>query len=132
MFKCKRIITDNSFSYPDVELYMPGELDQLISKYITSPNLQQVVLKTNDGKFRVLTDWMIGVIEYCKRKPSKFSKRIERIVINGEISYGPCYLVLIEDYKIAHIPRIFKHQLSFFAEGNLYICHQDALIEVCL
>lgn len=133
MHKFKRIITDNSFSYQNVEFYLQDELqNKNIKKYITKPDLKQVILKTSDGKYRILTDWMIGVIEYAKMKPPIFAQKVEKVVINGEISFGPCYLILIEDYNKVGIPRIFKHQFSFVADNNLYICHQDALIEVCL
>ena len=133
MHRLKRIITDNSFSYQNAILYDHNEIsDHGIKKYITDPDLNQVVLKTDDGKIRILTDWMVGVIEYRTMNPPMCAQRVERIVINGEISYSPCFFIEIEDYKRANIPRIFKHQLSFVAEQTLCICHQNALIEICL
>lgn len=129
-----RIITDNAFCYENVKLidYDFEQTAKGIKKYITDTNLAQIVLETDDGKTRIISDGMIGVIEYCKMKPPHCAKKIEKIVINGEISYGPCWLLEIEHYKKYKIPRIFKHQLTFISDNTCHICHQEALIEIVL
>lgn len=132
MLKINRIITDNAFSYPDVE-FIDFEHEQRangIKKYITKPDLNQVIVKTKDGKLHIMPDWMIGVIEVRKMKQPSCSEKVQQITINGEISYGPAYLIEMSEYKRCNVPRIFKYQLSFVSERNLYICHQVALIEI--
>lgn len=134
MLKIKRLITDNAFSYQNLEL-MDWEHEQIakgIRKYITQDDLTQIVIRTDDGRVRILTDWMVGVIEVRQMKPPKCAEKVEQIVINGEISYGPAWLIEIREYEQCNVPRIFNHQFSFVAENNLFICHQEALIEIVL
>ena len=135
MLKIRRIITDNAFCYENVELvdFEHEQLARGIKKFITQADLNQIILKTNDNKTRVITDWMVGVIEIRKMRPPKSDcLKVEKIVINGEISYGPCWLLEIEDYKRFGVPRVFEHQLSFVADRLLCICHQESLIEIVL
>lgn len=132
MLKIKRIITDNSFSYDDVE-FMDYKHDQDylgIKNYITDKDLKQIAIKTKDGKTRIITDWMVGVLQVKKFKNKNGLEKIHKLVINGEISYGPAYLIALSDYSKFDIPRVFDHQFSFMADGWLYVCHQAAIIEI--
>lgn len=134
MLEIKRLITDNAFTYEKVQL-MDWKHEQMakgIGKYITQDDLIQIVIKTTDGKIRVLTDWMVGVIEVKRMKVPSCAEKVEQIVLNGEISFGPAWLIEPREYKQCNVPKVFKHQLSFVADDSLYICHQEALIEIVL
>lgn len=132
MLKIKRVITDNSFSHSNVK-FMDFAEDQEaagVKKYITDEKLKQIVMRTDDGRIRIIHDWMIGVLEIRIMKPPQGSEKITQLILDGEISYGPAYLIEMKDYERLKIPTIFQHQLSFVADNNLYICHQMALIEI--
>jgi len=134
MLKIERIITDNSFSYDDVE-FMDFDEDQKaagIGKYITDKFLKQIVIRTKDGETKIITDWMVGVLQIRKMKARTGLEKVTRLVINGEISYGPVFLIPISSYKRLEVPRVFEHQLSFIADGWLYVCHQVSLIEITM
>lgn len=134
MLTIPRLVTDNAFTYENVQLmdWRNEQVSKGIKKYITQKDLKQIVIKTNDGKIRVLTDWMVGVIEVKKMRHPPCAEKIERIVLNGEISFSPAWMIEISEYKVAGVPRVFEYQLSFVADGSLYICHQEALIEMVL
>lgn len=134
MLRVKRIITDNAFSYEDVEFmdFAEDHRSHGIGKYITDKSLNQIVIRTKEGETKILTDWMVGVIEMRVMKPRAEFEKIKKIVINGEISYGPAYLIPLHEYGNNKIPSIFKYQLSFVANRLLYICHQEAIIEITL
>lgn len=132
MLKIKRIITDNAFSYEDVE-FMDWKKDQDsigIGNYITDDSLKQIAIKTKDGKVHVITDWMVGVLQLRKFRVTSGLERIDRLVINGEISYGPVHLIPISKYHSFNVPRVFEHQFTFAADGWLYICDQSAIIQI--
>jgi len=134
MLKLKRIITDNAFSYDDVE-FMDFDSDQNsigIKKYITDKSLKQIVIRTKDGKTRIITDWMVGVLQIRKTKPKPGLEKFSKLVINGEISYGPVYLIPMNLYSKINVPKVFEHQFSFIADNWLYVCHQSSLIEMTL
>jgi len=132
MLKIKRIITNNSFSYSNIK-FMDFEEDQNaigIKKYITDELLEQIVIHTNDDKIKIVSDWMIGVLEVRMMKIPEGSEKISQLTLSGEISYSPAFLIEMKDYKRLKIPKIFVHQLSFVADNHLYICHQKALVEI--
>jgi hypothetical protein len=134
MLKINRLVTDNSHSYQDVKLidYRNEQAQKGIDEFITQPDLVQILIETKEGERIILSDWMVGVLEVRHMRNPLSATRVKRVVINGDISHAPAYLIKESDYKKLKIPRVFKYQFAFTAEGCLHICHQNALLEIIL
>lgn len=134
MLKIDRLVTDNSHSYENVKLidYEHEQVQKGIEQYIDQPDLIQILIETKEGEKIILSDWMVGVLEIRKMKNPQCARKVKMIVLNGDIANSPAYLIRKEDYKKLKIPKVFKHQLAFTANGKLHICHQNALLEIIL
>lgn len=134
MLKINRLVTDNAHVYENIKLidYREEQVQKGIDEFITHPDLVQILIETKEKERIILSDWMVGVLEVRKMKNPECAKKVKRLVINGDISNAPAYLIKDKDYKKHNIPRVFKHQLAFTANGILHICHQNALLEIIL
>jgi len=132
MLNFKRIIVAG-FVYENVDFIdrKHEQYDLSLDEYIDDPQMKQICIRTNDGSVKYISDWNIIEIWYKSAKPCSDCKKIKRLVLAGEISHGPVYIVPKSLYSKYDIPHIVDDQLVFIAEKkNLYISRQRVILQI--
>jgi hypothetical protein len=134
MIRVKRILTGSNFSYDDVEVIRSVDQQRVmnIGSFVNHPVLDQMVIKTRDGKVRIISDWNSGLLEVKSMNPPLDSKKVAQLVVCGDVSFGPAFIIKQCDSSRYNIPEVFRHQLSFVSDGSLFICREQNLTEITL
>lgn len=85
----------------------------------------QIVVKCKDGTF-IVPSYKITMILLRKKTTKlgpKFAKKYKRLVVGGECSYSPAYVVHSDKHADVGIPQVFKEyeQFAFACIEGLYI-----------
>lgn len=134
MLKLKKLITGNGFTYENPTiLYDQNEIFAKYRRYIAKGSfLQQIILKTED-ETKVMTNKLVCYVQLRFIKPPAFAEKVKRLVISGEVSFSPAWLIKPEDIsKIKDVPKLFNDQIVFIADNHLCICQEWSLIEIVL
>lgn len=132
--KIRRIVTGSEFAYENVEVIYEKHsgIQEDIQQCFTHPSLDRVIIKTKEGEVKLITDWQSGYAEIKRMKPPACANKVKRLVICGEVSFSPAYLIPQDHCKSLGIPEAFSYQLSFVADGSLYICREQNISEITL
>jgi hypothetical protein len=131
--KIRRITTNSNFSYENVTVHRDLDIKHLscYDNFITNPDMDLVVIETSDGQTKILTDWSCRVIELrIMNKPIEKCTKVSQLVLFGELSFGPVYIIDPDDFHNLNIPKIFKYQLAFVSDNILHIARQQSILEM--
>lgn len=142
MIKVKRITTNSNFTYEDVEIirdkndgyveYSKYVDKYCLKKYLNCDYFNKILIKTKDHRIKIIADWSLGIIEYKRMNPPQCSRKIKQLVLNGELSFSPSWLLDEECCNNNDVPILFKYQLTFVSDDILYITRQQNMLEITL
>lgn len=142
MIKVKRITTNSDFTYEDVEIvrdkydgspeYAKYSKKYCLNDYLNCDYLNKILIKTKDHQIKIIADWSLGIIELTKMNPPQCSNKIKQLVLSGELSFSPCWLISEECCNKHNIPILFKHQLTFVSDNILFLTRQQNMLEITL
>lgn len=107
MIKANKLVICGDITYDDVNIYRFGEPG---GRYI--PNLfekYQLYLKNRTTSATISMD-TISLVRLRRESPKEYMQKIKRIVIiYGQTSFGPAWLIPENKYKELGIPFIFSY-----------------------
>ena len=131
--RVRRIVTSDDFSYENAEvIYERCHGLEDFKKYFTHPVLDQVVIKTREGEIKIITDWASGYVELKMMNPPSCAEKVKGLVICGDVSFKPAWLIPQGECDRLGIPVAFKAQLTFVADGLLHICREQNVAELTI
>lgn len=133
MIKANRLILSGDIIYDNVKIYKYGEpgghyISGLFERY-------QLFIKTNIVKATISMD-QVSLVQIRKMNPKAYMMKVKRMVMNGQVSFGPAWLIPEDKYAELDIPFLFKYDYkniehhAFIADGWLYLTKDESVISI--